>query len=292
MEMKHVLRTLAREKAFAAFAILTLALGIGAVTTIFSVVDGVLLKPLTYKEPGRLYAAAESAPQLARVYARLPVNAAHFRSWQEQCQSCEVGALLNPASFNLTGAGEPERIEGATCTWLLFKVLGVEPQLGRTFIESDDQPGGNKIVVVSHSLWLRRLGADPGAIGKPIRIDGEPHLVVGVLRADFRFPSGEQIGPLNEFPKHAEIFKPMGFNWAELSRVGQFNFASIIRLWPGLSPCFTLKTLQRLAVLGKMFGEELQGDEPAELDVFGLINHTHPAATQLLEDAVMGNGSA
>ena len=209
MEMKHVLRTLARDKAFAAFAILTLALGIGAVTTLFSVVDGVLLKPLAYKELGRLYAAAASAPQLARAYARLPVNAAHFRSWLEQCQSCEVGVLLNPASFNLTGAGEPERIEGATCTWRLFQVLGVQPRLGRTFIESDDQPGGNKIVVVSNSLWLRRLRADPGAIGKPIRIDGEPHLVVGVLRADFRFPSREQIGPLNQFPKHAEIFKPI-----------------------------------------------------------------------------------
>jgi len=209
MEMKHVLRTLARDKAFAAFAILTLALGIGAVTTLFSVVDGVLLKPLAYKELGRLYAAAASAPQLARAYARLPVNAAHFRSWREQCQACEVGVLLNPASFNLTGAGEPERIEGATCTWRLFQVLGVQPRLGRTFIESDDQPGGNKIVVVSNSLWLRRLRADPGAIGKPIRIDGEPHLVVGVLRADFRFPSREQIGPLNQFPKHAEIFKPI-----------------------------------------------------------------------------------
>ena len=145
-------------------------------------------------------------------------------------------ALLNPATFNLTGEGEPERIEGATCTWPLFQVLGVEPQLGRTFVESDDQPGANKFVVVSDSLWRRRLGADPGAIGKPIRLDGEPHIVVGVLRADFRFPSGEQLGPLNQFPKHAEIFKPMGFNWAKLGRLGQFNFASLIRLRPGANP--------------------------------------------------------
>jgi predicted permease len=234
--MRHALRTLAREKAFATFAILTLALGIGAVTTIFSIVDGVLLKPLAYKEPGRLYAAAESAPQLALMYPRLPVNAAHFRSWQERCRSCESAALLNPASFNLTGQGEPERIEGATCTWPLFQVLGVEPRLGRTFAESDDQPGANKFVVVSNSLWRRRLGADPGVIGKPIQLDGEPHIVVGVLRADFRFPSGEQVGPLNRFPKRAEIFKPMGFNWAKLSRVGQFNFASLIRLRPGTNP--------------------------------------------------------
>ena len=151
--MRHALRTLGREKAFAAFAILTLALGIGAVTTIFSVVDSVLLKPLTYKEPARLYAAAESAPKLARMYPRLPVNAAHFRSFQEQCRSCESAALLNPASFNLTGALEPERIEGATCTWPLFQVLGVEPHLGRTFAETDDQPGANKFVVITDSLW-------------------------------------------------------------------------------------------------------------------------------------------
>src|SRR6266853_4829425 len=105
--MKHALRVLAREKAFTTFAVLTLALGIGAVTTIFSVVEGVLLKPLVYKEPGRLFAAAESAPQLSSMHPRLPVNAAHFRSWQEQCDSCEAGALANPATFNLTGEGEP-----------------------------------------------------------------------------------------------------------------------------------------------------------------------------------------
>jgi len=235
MGMRHALRVLSREKTFAAFAILTLALGIGAVTTMFTVVEGVLLKPLTYKEPGRLFAAAESARQLASI-PRLPVNAAHFRSWQEQCHSCESGALVNPATFNLTGEGEPEQIEGATCTWPLFQVLGVKPQLGRTFVESDDQPGANKFVVVSDSLWRRRLGADPGAVGKTIRIDDEPHTVVGVLRPDFRFPSGEQVGPLNQFPRRTEIFKPMGFNWAKLRRVGQFNFAALIRLKPGANP--------------------------------------------------------
>src|ERR1700694_1732736 len=160
--MRHALRILAREKAFAMFAILTLALGIGAVTTMFSIVDDVLLKPLVYKEPGRLYVAAESAPKLA---TRLPVNASHFRSWQEQCRSCESAALLNPASFNLTGEGEPEQIEGDTCTCLLLQVLVALPQLGRTFAESDDQPGTNKFVVVSDSLWRRRLKADPAVIG-------------------------------------------------------------------------------------------------------------------------------
>lgn len=233
--MRHALRVFSREKTFAAFAILTLALGIGAVTTVFSVVEGVLLKPLTYKEPGRLFAAAESIRQLTAI-PRIPVNAAHFRSWQELCDSCEAGALLNPATFNLTGEGDPEQIEGATCTWEVFRVLGVEPQLGRTFVEADDQPGNNNFVVVSDSFWRRRLGAAPSVIGKPILIDGEPNIVIGVLPHDFRFPSGEQVGPLNRFPKRAEIFKPMGFNWAKLSRLGQFNFASVIRLRPGANP--------------------------------------------------------
>lgn len=234
--MKYALRVLAREKAFAAFAILTLALGIGGVTTIFSVVDGVLLKPLAYKEPGRLYAASESAPKLAPMYPRLPVNAAHFRSWQEQCTSCETGALLNPATFNLTGAGEPERIEGATCTWQLFQVLGVSARLGRTFVESDDQPRANRFVVVTDSFWRRRMGADPEAAGKAVRLDGEPHIVVGVLRPEFRFPTGGQIGPILRFPARAEVFKPMGINWTNRSRVGQFNYASLMRLKPGANP--------------------------------------------------------
>jgi hypothetical protein len=143
---------------------------------------------------------------------------------------------LNPSSFNLTGRGEPEVVEGATCTWPVFHLLGVEPQLGRTFEESDDQPGANSYVVVSDSLWRRRLGADPAVIGKPIQIDGEPNIVIGVLRGDFRFPSGDKLGPLNQFPKHAEIFKPMGFDGAKLGRLGQFNFACLIRLRSGANP--------------------------------------------------------
>src|SRR5262249_30436619 len=160
--------------------------------------DGVLLKPLAYKEPARLYAATESLHKLAQVAPRLPVNASHFWSWQQQCQSCEAAALVNPASFNLTGIGDPERIEGATCTWPLLSILGIDPQLGRTFVEADDRPGANRFVVISNALWRRRLGGDPGVIGKTIQLDGEPNIVIGVLRADFRFPSGERLGPFNQ----------------------------------------------------------------------------------------------
>jgi putative ABC transport system permease protein len=233
--MKHALRLLGREKAFTCFAVLTLALGIGAVTTIFSVVEGVLLRPLRYKNPGELYAAAEFAPQFAKEYPKLPVNAAHFRIWREQCKSCTTSALLQPASFNVTGSGEPERVDGVNCTWQLFEVLGVRAKIGRTFVESDDQPGNNKYVVIADSLWRRRLNADPEAAGKSILLYGESHVIVGVLPADFRFPGGEQFGSVLLFPKRTEIFKPLGLNWAKAQRVGSHNYSAVIRLSPGVS---------------------------------------------------------
>ena len=234
--MKHALRVLGREKAFTSFAILTLALGIGAVTAIFSVVDGVLLKPLAYAEPSRLYAAAESAAQLVQAYPRLPVNAAHFHSWQQHCRSCESGALVQAAAFNLTGEGEPERIDGVKCTWQLFQVLGVHAQIGRTFLESDDQPGNDKYVVITDSLWRRRFGADRNVIGKPIRLYGEPHEVIGILRADFHFPAGDQLGPILQFPERAEIFKPLGLNYTKARRIGNHNYSALIRLRPAATP--------------------------------------------------------
>ena len=234
--MRQVFRVLLRDKAFTTFAVLTLALGIGAVTTIFSVVDGVLLTPLSYTDPGRLYAVTESAPQFADTYPAFPVNAVHFDSWQRQCRSCESGALLDPASFTLTGEGEPEPIDGARCTWRLFQILGVQPRLGRAFLESDDRPGDNNYVIIANSLWRRRFNADPNVIGRSIRLYGEPHVVVGVLSPDFRFPTGGQLGPLLTFPSRIEIFKPLGLDWAKQSRIGNFNYSALIRLRPGAGP--------------------------------------------------------
>jgi len=231
--MKLAFRSLAREKGFAAFAILTLALGIGTVTAIFSIVDGVLLKPLAYREPERLFAVSEAAPQFLPAYPSLPVNAAHFHTWQGQCVSCERLAMLNAAAFNVTGGGEPERVEGVTCTWDLFPLLGIQPRLGRAFLESEDRPGSNRVVVISDSLWRRRLGADPDVLSRTLQINGVPHAIAGVLAPDFRFPSGDQLAPIVRFPKQADIFKPMGLDWAKQRPLGSFNHAAIVRLRPG-----------------------------------------------------------
>lgn len=183
--MTHALRVLAREQRFTGLAIVTLAVGIGAVTTAFAIVHGVLLKPLRYANPERLYAVAEFASQFAKAYPSLPVNAAHFGRWQKQCASCEAGALIRSASFDLTGDGEPERLEGVETTWQLFQLLGARPQLGRTFVENDDVAGSAAHVVVTDALWRRRFAADSNIVGRTIQLNGQPHIVIGVLSPDF-----------------------------------------------------------------------------------------------------------
>jgi len=229
--MKYAFRILVREKTFSIVAVVTLGLGIGAVTAVFSVVDNVLLKPIMYRDPARLYTATESAPQVAHLYPRLPVNAAHFSWWRKQCVSCLQGALLRPDAFNLTD-GEPERLSGVSTTWELFQVLGVEAQLGRTFTESDDQPGNNKYVVITDGLWRRRFNADRGIVGKPVQLYGEPHVIIGVLPAGFRFMRGQQLGPVLRLPERVEIFKPLGLDWEKQRRAGSHSYLSLIRLRP------------------------------------------------------------
>jgi predicted permease len=234
--MAPALRLLSREKRFAGFAIVTLAIGIGALTTAFAIVYGVLLTPLRYAEPGRLYAIAEFASQFAKAYPSLPVNAAHFNRWQQQCASCESGALILSTSFDLTGDGEPERLEGVETTWQLFQLLGVRPQLGRTFVEDDDVPGSPAHVVMTDALWRRRFAADPSIVGRTIQLNDQAHVVVGVLAPDFRFPVGGQLHSVMALPDRTEVFRPLRLRWANLSDVGGFNFAGVMRLRPGATP--------------------------------------------------------
>lgn len=276
--MRYALRVLAREKGFTSLAIMTLALGIAAVTTIFSVVNCVLLKPLAYTDPGRLYAAAESLPKIAALPPKLPVNAAHFLAWKTYCGSCLRGALLRPSPFTLTGEGEPERIDGVSTTWELFQVLGVQAQLGRTFAETDDQPGNNRYVVLTDSLWRRRFQASRNTVGKSIRLDGEPHVVVGILPAGFRFPKAEELGPIS-LPEHVEIFKPLGLNWARQSRVGGFNYLALMRLRPGATP--ERAQAEMTAPLGDA-AREVGGQTGGELKT----------RLTLLEDEMTGNSRA
>src|ERR1700722_13771527 len=133
MDIRYALRSLARNKVFSAVVVLTLALGIGANTVIFSIVNGVLLRALPYSDPDRLFVIQENIPSLERVAPVLPVSANHFVEWRKECTLCAGLSALEPATFNLTGDGPPERIGGARVSANYFSLLGVQPKLGRSF---------------------------------------------------------------------------------------------------------------------------------------------------------------
>ena len=228
-DIRYALRTLARNPGFAAVAILTLALGIGANTAIFTVFNGVLLHPLPYPQPDRLVAIQEIVPKFARYGATLPVNSWHFREWRKQNRSFDSLALLSGVNFTLTSAGEPERLDGARVSSSLFPMLGIQAALGRTFLEEEDQPGHDHVVVISDRLWTRRFQRDPKVIGSKIVLDGMPFEVVGVLPPSTRVPTDGHGRPTED------IWKPFAIADDELTIMGDFDYGCIGRLKPGVS---------------------------------------------------------
>src|SRR5215212_1995817 len=185
-DVRFGVRSLVKNPGFTAVAVIALALGVGANSAIFSVVNTVLLSPLPYKDSERLVMIWEKGS--LDVFPLNSVSAANFFDWREQNQVFEGMALLAWGDFNLTGVGEPERIEGRRVSVNLFHLLGVEPQLGRSFLPEEDQPGAGRVVILSHGLWQRRFGSDPGIAGKALTLNGRSYTVVGVMPQDFRFP--------------------------------------------------------------------------------------------------------
>ena len=170
---------------FTIVAIITLALGIGANTAIFSVVNAVVLRPLPYAEPDRLMTLWETMPGSDQ----RSVAPGNFDDWRTQNKTFQDMAATFYANFNLTSDGEPDRIDGATITSNLMSVLGANAQLGRTFQPDDDEHQDRNVVLISDGLWKRRFGADPNVVGRTITIDETPHTVVGVMGRGFQFPS-------------------------------------------------------------------------------------------------------
>ena len=179
-DLRFGLRTLAKSPSFTAVVILTLALGIGANTAIFSIVHGVLLKPLDFAEPERLLMVWEYSPDDAGRMRKTRATAANFFDWDAQNSVFEDMALFGSAGYNWTGDGEPEQILGARVTASYFPVLGVEPMLGRGFLDEENEPGSDRVVILGHGLWQRRFGASQNVLGEILTLDGEPFEVIGV----------------------------------------------------------------------------------------------------------------
>jgi predicted permease len=234
-DVKYGLRMLAKNPGFTAVAILTLALGIGANTAIFSVVNSVLLLPLAYREPQQLYLVREIVPELSQTYPTFPANLPNFRVWQRECHSFAEVAIVEPFNMTLTGDGEAEQISGGRASANLFDVLGIAPELGRTFLPEEDTPGKDHVVMLTNSFWRDRFHGDPTIVGRSITLDGKSFQVVGILPASFRFTKGAQFGALTEFPPQTNYFKPLGLDPEQFSPLGEFDYAAIARLKPGTS---------------------------------------------------------
>jgi putative ABC transport system permease protein len=192
-DIRYGLRTLARTPGFTTAAVLALALGIGATTAIFSVVDAVLLRPLAYDRPQRLAVVLHRGTG--------PVAPANFLDWRREASAFEGMGAADYWQPNLSGTDRPERVLGLHVTADLIPLLGVRPLLGRLFTAEEDQPGREHVVLLGHRLWQRRFGGDPGAVGRRITLDGQPHTVIGVMPRGFEFPPFWAAG--------AELWAPM-----------------------------------------------------------------------------------
>ncbi|HSE97257.1 MAG TPA: ABC transporter permease, partial [Blastocatellia bacterium] len=223
-DIRYGARALVRRSGLALMAVITLALGIGANTAIFSVVNSVLLNPLPFKDPDRLVRVYEKRLQLGRL--RNVASAPDFIDWRAQNEVFEsMGAWVDWGA-NLTNEGaEPERIDGAVITADLFPLLGVQPLLGRTFLPEEDGPGDRGFVLItSHGLWQRRFGGDPDIIGKTVTLNTRSFNIIGVMPRGFQFPNPD-----------AEIWAPLGLNPAAPGNRGSHYLDVLARLKPGVT---------------------------------------------------------
>jgi len=218
-DLRYGARILLKQPAITLVAVVTLALGIGANTAIFSLVNSILLRPLPFREPDRVVRLIQASPKLG--LATWGVSQADFAAYRDQNRSFESVALYNSGAINLTGDGEPERLPVTNVTSDFFKVFGVSPLLGRTFVEGEDAPGRNLVCVISHAFWQRRFGGDPGIVGRMLNLNNVPTQIVGVMPADFKFPRLE-----------IDLWTPMAL---DTKRTAPYFFAVVGRLRPGVA---------------------------------------------------------
>lgn len=222
-DIRYALRQLRKSPGFTAIALLTLALGIGANTAIFSVVNGVLLRPLPFHDPAKLVRVwhvppAKSFPGITT----FAVSAANYLDWQNQNHVFEQMAIYTYRGFTLTGSATPEQVDACAVSPEFFQTLSVQPMLGRVLLPEENQPARSNVVVLSHRLWQEHFGSNPDVVGHDITMDGQNFLVAGVMPPNFRFPD------------FAQMWTPMAWTDAQRAVRGEHHYLVIGRLKPGV----------------------------------------------------------
>jgi predicted permease len=224
--LRYAIRTLANNPGFALVVVLTLALGIGANTAIFSVVYSALLRPLPYREPGKLFHLGESRTQADNSTGGAQVSYPDYLDWKKTAKSVQSFAAYSGDAFTLAGNGEPKNIFAEQVTPNFFATLGVKPALGRDFLEGEMQPNGPPVAILTYALWHTEFGGDANIIGRVIRLDGKPATIVGVLPRDFEF------APANSAP----LWVPIHQTGDLITRRSLHWLTVLARLAPGFSP--------------------------------------------------------
>jgi len=253
-------RTIRKNRAFSVTAVLTLALGIGGTTAVFSLVQGILLKPLPYPDPDRLVVVFESIPAVRDRYPVIPVNAAHFQTWREEAESLKDLALFKWDTYTLTGLGEPQQITVAQVSAGFLPTLGVAPRQGHGFTDQEDKPDTvHRVAVVTDSFWRRHFGEDAAIGAQTILLNGASHEIVGVLPAGFRFPEFQRGSTFVADLPEVHILKPIEIPKSNLEPNGNFNYGALGRLRPGVSVAQAEAELNVLqAGIAQEFGQGMQ----------------------------------
>ena len=251
-DAQYAIRKLTRSPGFTAVVVFTLALGIGASTAVFSIVNAVVLRPLAYPEPEKLVRITSELRGFGATDTG--VSSAELIDYQSLTDLFTAVAGMLPISANVTSGSEPERVEMMLVSWNYFAVLGVAPANGRAFGPQDDVPGVANIAIVSDAYWRRRLNADPDAVGRTVVIDGDRILVVGVMPPGFRHPG-------RTVQAEVDVWSPAGFRSGPVSRSRRRLEGCLARLQPGV----TLESAQgRLAEYGAQVSQQFPSDYPAQ----------------------------
>ena len=270
MRIRHVLRRLRQSPVFTLASILTLALGIGANAAIFSVINGILLKPLPYADPDRLIAVDHRAPGVD--IASAGMSPFLYFTYREQSRTLQDIGMWQEDGVSVTGLAEPEKVAAIDVTAPLLPLLGVQPAAGRLFSAHDDAPGSPQTAIITYGYWQRRFGSSPGVIGRRILMDGKAREIIGVLPAGFRF-----------LDEKAEIFLPMQQDRAK-TFLGNFSYQSIARLKPGVTLTQAEADLSRLVPIAISAFPPFPGGTAAMFTAARISPAIRPLKQQLVGD--------
>jgi putative ABC transport system permease protein len=265
-DLRYAVRQLIRSPGFTAIAVLTLGLGIGANSAIFSVVNAVLLRPLPFQEPSRLVRVAEARPDGTTNVVSYP----NFRDWQKSGGVFQSLAIYRTQALNLTGADEAERVTGALVSADFFRVLGLTPVYGRYFTDGEDVRGADEVAVLSRDLWQRRFAGDREVVGRTLTVDGRSLTVIGIATADFHFPDG------------VDLWIPVSHDDPQLlDNRGLHGFDVIGRLGPGM-------TIERAAARLDPLADRLAREYPASNKGWGIaLSPLHQSLVENLKPTLL-----